>query len=122
MNELEDRSLYSGSMSLLVHTLNRLPKGAVIKPRNGTERVILKISESASPSRLLADFGLNSVKEFEDQHGYLIEDYLAESREGEWVNSWGIRMTTEDLVKKELYAGVPFMLTADPSWEEIPVP
>lgn len=112
--------LSSDDVASLVHTLNRFPQGTVIKPSKNAAMTILKISHSTNPEMLIAEYGFNSIEEYEKELGEPIEEELEECRVGEWVNYWGEHMTTAELLDGELYVGAPVVLTREPAWEEIP--
>lgn len=112
--------LSSDDVASLVHTLNRFPQGTVIKPRKGARLTVVKVSRSTNPEMLIAEYGFNSIKEYENEIGEPIEEELEECRVGEWATSYGDQVTTAELVDGELYVGAPVVLTREPAWEEIP--
>ncbi|MCT1819401.1 hypothetical protein ACVNSK_10660 [Corynebacterium propinquum] len=114
--------LSSDKVASLVHKLNRFPQGTVIKPHEGAKLTVVKVSRSTNPEILLAEYGFNSIKEYENEIGEPIEDELEECHVGEWATSYGDQVTTAEIVDGELYVGTPVVLTREPAWEEIPTP
>lgn len=112
--------LSSDDVASLVHTLNRFPQGTVIKPHEGARITIVKVSRSANPELLVAEYGFNSIEEYEKEIGSPIEEELEECHVGEWATSYGDQVTTAEIVDEELYVGAPVVLTREPAWEEIP--